>query len=54
MSNSPKVFPARAGVSRRQVGCLIDNESVPRASGGEPLAIFYRERENECSPRERG
>ena len=50
----PEVFPARAGMSRRETGNGYLAVGVPRASGDEPPSNASNEILSRCSPRERG
>ena len=51
---SASVFPARAGMSRRQKGLSKLFRCVPRASGDEPKFVRPHWVRISCSPRERG
>ncbi|EFC5283540.1 hypothetical protein CQ968_002066 [Escherichia coli] len=50
----PEVFPAPAGINRRNIYMIYIGHSVPRASGDKPTRIGGFERVAKCSPRQRG
>ena len=52
--NHQRVFPARAGMSRRVSVAWVAASSVPRASGDEPDGETPYAIRDKCSPRERG
>ena len=51
---SASVFPARAGMSRKNVKKPQAAVGVPRASGDEPNSRMIPVATSQCSPRERG
>ena len=48
------LFPAPAGMNRRNPVCLLRWPAVPRASGDEPSARWVSDQRRSCSPRQRG
>ncbi|EEU7165443.1 hypothetical protein G6D98_001031 [Salmonella bongori] len=51
---SVSVFPAPAGINRRQAEILRDIVRVPRASGDKPTTMAINRKITACSPRQRG
>ena len=54
MTDKKTVFPARAGMSRRDIRRNVKRNCVPRASGDEPETEDGSGIFEGCSPRERG
>ncbi|EGR9857592.1 hypothetical protein I6S49_002106 [Salmonella enterica subsp. enterica serovar Paratyphi B] len=49
-----QVFPAPAGINRRQGTTGLIRARVPRASGDKPPLAMVKRQPTECSPRQRG